>query len=140
MKAIRDVREGKADESTLTPEAAKYWNGVKKFEADGRVIDPDNRWAWQYNMNYGTGSSIDRYLEEYESGHMVMSAWFGVPTKTMTKKMSTLEARQAEVFTKIISGSESIEAFDAFVEDWYRLGGTDITNEVTDWYKSYYLN
>lgn len=140
MKAIRDVREGKADESTLAPEAAKYWNGVKKFEADGRVIDPDNRWAWQYNMNYGTGSAIDRYLEEYESGHMVMSAWFGVPTKTMTKKMSTLEARQAEVFTKIISGSESIEAFDAFVEDWYRLGGTDITNEVTDWYKSYYLN
>lgn len=140
MRAIRDVREGLADESTLAPEALKYWNGVKKFEADNRRIDPENRWAWQYNMNYGLGSSIDRYLEEYESGHMIMSAWFGVPTSTMSKKMSTLQARQAEVFTKIISGSETIEAFDSFVTDWYNLGGDDITKEVTEWYAAYYLD
>jgi putative aldouronate transport system substrate-binding protein len=39
---------------------------------------------------------------------------------------------QDEVFTKIIMG-ESLESFDEFVATWYRLGGTDIVEEVNLW-------
>ena len=61
-----------------------------------------------------------------------MSAYYNDPTDTMIKKWSTLQALQEEVFTKIISGSESIEAFDSFVEQWKSLGGDTITAEVNE--------
>jgi putative aldouronate transport system substrate-binding protein len=60
----------------------------------------------------------------------------GAPTETMTSKMSTLTDLQDEVFTKIILGEESIDAFDKFVEDFNALGGEDITREVNEWYDS----
>ena len=53
----------------------------------------------------------------------------------MNKYMSTLEAMEAETFTSIIMG-EDISAFDKYVEDFYKLGGTDITKEVNDWYNT----
>ena len=49
--------------------------------------------------------------------------------------MSTLEAMEAEVFTSIIMG-EDIAAFDKYVEDFFKLGGTEITDEVNAWYQS----
>lgn len=41
---------------------------------------------------------------------------------------------QNEVFVKIILG-ESIDTFDQFVEDWKKLGGDQITQEVNEWYE-----
>ena len=41
---------------------------------------------------------------------------------------------QNEVFVKIILG-ESIDTFDRFVEDWKKLGGDQITQEVNEWYE-----
>ena len=38
-------------------------------------------------------------------------------------------------FIKIILG-EPIDAFDKFVEDWKKLGGDQMTQEVNDWYAS----
>ena len=29
-----------------------------------------------------------------------------------------------------------MDEYDAFVEQWYNLGGTDITNEANEWYQS----
>ena len=37
---------------------------------------------------------------------------------------------------KIISGEETIDAFDRFVENFYANGGDAITEEVNEWYAS----
>lgn len=43
---------------------------------------------------------------------------------------------EKQVYTNIIYGNESIDAFDKFVEDWYAQGGDKITEEVNEWYQS----
>ena len=60
------------------------------------------------------------------------SVQYGAPTETMVKRWSTLKDMQDETFTKIIAGSESIEAFDSFVEQWKSLGGDTIAQELKD--------
>lgn len=54
----------------------------------------------------------------------------------MAEKYATLEKMQNEVFTKIIMNVGTGEDFDKFVEDWYALGGEQITQEVNDWYQT----
>ncbi len=139
-REIRAVLNGEADESILAPEAQKYYNGVKRHMANDYKYNPEDPSAWQYFMNYGFPSCEQNYLEAYESGKMIFSAWFGAETPTMVKKMSTLKDLQAETFTKIISGSAPVDSFDEFVASWNRLGGEDITKEVNEWYAERYLN
>lgn len=50
--------------------------------------------------------------------------------------MATLNTMQLETYTKIITGEADISAYDEFVEKWNSLGGTDITNEVNEWYSA----
>ena len=61
-----------------------------------------------------------------------MASYYDDPTETMIRKWSALQALQEETYTKIIAGSEKIEAFDAFVEQWKSLGGDKITEEVNE--------
>jgi len=56
----------------------------------------------------------------------------GGTTKTMTEKASTLSKLETETFTRIIMGT-SLDEFDKFVENWKKLGGDQITQEVNDW-------
>lgn len=41
-----------------------------------------------------------------------------------------------EYASKIIIGEYSIDKFDEFVEKWYEYGGTEVTNNVREWYAS----
>lgn len=43
---------------------------------------------------------------------------------------------EKQVYTNIIYGNESIDAFDKFVEDWKAQGGEQITKEINEWYKT----
>jgi putative aldouronate transport system substrate-binding protein len=56
-----------------------------------------------------------------------------MPTQTKGENNATLDTRELEVFTKIIIG-DSLDNFDKFVDEWYKLGGEQMTNEVNAWY------
>lgn len=90
-------------------------------------------WGWE--RIYGPEGSM-RIMGQYEENDQLLyDKFFGAPTHTMVKHQSTLEMMQDEVFMKIILG-DPIETFDKFVEDWYQLGGRQITKEVNEWYAS----
>ena len=50
--------------------------------------------------------------------------------------LELLKDLQNETFVKIITGEETIDAFDRFVENFYANGGDAITEEVNEWYAS----
>ncbi len=58
------------------------------------------------------------------------------PTETMKKNWEQLQTMEKQVYTNIIYGKESIDAFDKFVENWKAQGGDQITKEVNEWYQS----
>lgn len=137
-RQIRKILNGEADESSLSPEARKKYNGVARYIENDYKFNPEDQVAWSYYMDYAFPSCIQNYLTAYESGKIVFSAWFGTETPTMVKKMSILKDLQSETFTKIITGAVSIDEFDKFVESWNKQGGADITKEVNDWYTEHY--
>ena len=60
----------------------------------------------------------------------------GEPTDTMQQKWEQLQTMEKQVYTNIIYGKESPDAFDQFVSDWKAQGGDQITEEVNEWYQS----
>lgn len=58
------------------------------------------------------------------------------PTETMKKSWEQLQTMEKQVYTNIIYGNESLDAFDKFVEDWKAQGGDQITQEVNEWYQN----
>jgi putative aldouronate transport system substrate-binding protein len=119
------------------PEAYRYYEGIKRYVDEGwdktGSANPEDLTAFQYAMCWGPEfGSWTRYQELRDENKIIMSSYFGAPTKTMLKRWGTLEAMQEETFAKIIAGSEKIEAFDAFVEQWKALGGDTIAQEMAE--------
>lgn len=76
------------------------------------------------------------YVISYENRDTLLpNAFNGPPTKTMQSSWEQLTTMEKETFTKIIYSKEPLEAFDDFVKQWYEKGGTQITEEVNDWYR-----
>lgn len=114
---------------TLVGEAAVIQSNVDAYLAgDGSV------WGW--DKIYGV-EGVYNVLKAYrDNGQLMVESFTGAPTETMVERQATLEQMEKEVFVKIIMGAASVDEFDTFVENWYQLGGEDITNEVNDWYAS----
>lgn len=133
---IRQALEGKLDPSELMPEAYRYWAPIQRYIDEGYAANggynPDDLTAWQYYMIHSHEGSWTRYAELADNGLITMASYYDDPTETMIRKWSALQALQEETYTKIIAGSEKIEAFDAFVEQWNKLGGEKITEEVNE--------
>ena len=71
-----------------------------------------------------------------EGGVLKPNGYAGASTATMVEKQAYLDKLQIETFTQIIMGTQPIEAFDEFVNNWNANGGEDITAEVNEWYSS----
>ena len=134
---IGQVFKGELAAEDLMPEAYRYYEGIKRYVDEGwdktGSANPEDLTAFQYAMCWGPEfGSWTRYQDLRDENKIIMSSYFGAPTKTMLKRWGTLEAMQEETFAKIIAGSEKIEAFDAFVEQWKSLGGDTIAKEMAE--------
>jgi putative aldouronate transport system substrate-binding protein len=79
---------------------------------------------------------MQRVIKPYvDEDRFIQNQFFGAPTPAMVSRQSTLDTMELETFTKIIQG-ESIDEFDAFVDNWQQLGGEEITAEVNEWFAS----
>lgn len=57
-----------------------------------------------------------------------------IVTDTMVDSLAQLEKMELETFTRIITGDASVDEFDTFVENWNRMGGSQITEEINEFY------
>ena len=92
--------------------------------------------GWDYKRVFDVGGS-EAVLSDYlDNGEIQYDGFYGVPTETMSSKLSSLQKLEAETFSQIIMGASSVDEFDKFVSEWNKLGGSKITDEVNDWAKS----
>lgn len=111
MQAYADVSEGKAAESSAQIKAEVDFEVVPEM-SEGYVV------------------------ANQERDQLLSNLFNGEPTDTMKKNWEQLQTMEKQVYTNIIYGKESVDAFDKFVEDWKAQGGEQITKEVNEWYKS----
>ena len=116
------------DPSGLNEEFRVTYESIKEYEAGGQT-------GWAASRIFGYDGSYYLLGQCLDSGNYMMDAFFGSDTDTMTTKKAALDKLELEAFTKIIMG-DSIDEFDAFVEQAMELGGSDIEQEVNDWNNS----
>lgn len=125
QKKVTEALESE-DTSALNPEEIGYYDNCKNY------LDGDMN-AWGNYMMYGPESGMSVINDYVSEDRVLIDQYFGAPTDSMAEKNATLEKLQLETFTKIITGNADIDEFDNFVENWEKLGGTTITEEVNDW-------
>ena len=111
----------------LTGESAAIQRNIEAFQ-NGDV----SQWGW--NKIYGPEGVYRWSMSYFSNGLFMWDKFTGAPTPTMAVKMNALVQMERELFTKIIMGAAPLDEFDRFVEDWYKIGGTEMTNEVNEWY------
>lgn len=105
----------------------------KSFYDLAQGAKPDNGVLMRSAANDPTAK--DGYVISYENRDVLLpNAFNGPPTKTMQTSWEQLNTMEKETFTKIIYSKEPLEAYDTFVKQWHDKGGTQITEEVNDWY------
>lgn len=121
IKMSKAVKEN--DESILTTPSEK--NIYAKIKAGGEL-------GWSYKKyTVDVMPVISNYINDFH-----YSAYSGPITPTQMNKAQSLSNYENGIFLDIISGRKAISSFDTYVEQWKKLGGTDWTREVNEWYKS----
>lgn len=90
---------------------------------------------WHQMKMFGPGGALSVIKSYYDAGNIVVDAFYGAATQTMSEKLSTLKKQQLTSFTAIIMG-EDINTYDTFVSNWNKLGGEKMTAEVNEWFAS----
>lgn len=113
------------DPSALSSEEKTYYDKIVDHRAG-------NRENWGQDRIFGTPSSFDVIEQYVDEDNYKLDGFYGGSTPTMVEKFASLQKLEEEVFTNIIMG-QSIDSFDKFTQDWLKLGGEQITNEVNEW-------
>lgn len=126
-----DAARKAGDFSTLKGEAKTIQEKIDLYNSgseEGFAV-----WGWE--RIYGPEGSMGITDQYDKNNQFLIDKFVAAPTPTMVERKSTLEKLQDETFVKIILG-DPIDTFDKFVEDWKKLGGDQMTQEVNEWYAS----
>ena len=110
-------------------------NDLSLLTANG--VTMYNEWT-DSNPNMLTNwAKTEAYWTEFAaSGQYIADAYAGPSTDLMNEKMAYLDKLETETYTRIIMGTQPVDYFDSFVQEWMNNGGTEITAEVNEWYQS----
>jgi len=125
INIYRDVMKGMEAKSTegLSFDGKDNYESINKFLAGDKTFWGSYKWAGENGA-----LSIEDYYDQ--NGLIVNNGYLGAPTASMLKKQTTLDTIELETFTKIINNSAPLDEFDKFVDNWNKLGGAEITDEV----------
>ncbi|HZG57544.1 hypothetical protein [Paenibacillus sp.] len=73
----------------------------------------------------GAGEIVEKDIQP------VYGDFFGT-TSAMEKKKTNLDKLETDAFLKIITGEQPLDYFETFAEEWKRMGGEDILNEIAE--------
>lgn len=122
---VQEVLDGKKGKEELGPIPFDYYTQMQKY------LDGDDS-AWSALKCY---EAVMGGLLHYRDNNLYEpdQSYFTVSDLT-AQKFSALQAKEREVYVKIIMGEADISEFDEFVAEWTRLGGEDMIREVNEWF------
>lgn len=128
-EAFRQLEEARrtGDASVLHDEAKAIQKNINAYLTKNDITG----WGWE--RTYGPSGAF-AILEQYEKKNQLLyESFVGVPTEAIIEKKSILDSLKNKTFMNIILG-RPVEDFDRYVEEWHRLGGAEMTDEVNQWY------
>jgi len=120
--AVKQALAGELKADELTVDQKDIYEKVLREQANPHADMGD----WSFTNAYLVGAAA---LEV--NMNKVYGAFYS-QTKAMELKWPALDKLENEYFIKIIMGTEPIDSFDKYVEEWKRTGGDEITAEVEE--------
>ena len=128
-------------------EAAKNSNTTSSLEGEAKKINElmtlyqeegvEDGWGWE--KTYGSDGAYAILDQFIENDQILYDQLVWPPTETMIELNNILANRQLNTYQNIILGNP-ISEFDQFVEEWYELGGLEITKEINQLYQEHQSN
>jgi putative aldouronate transport system substrate-binding protein len=124
------LKAGQDNPQFENPQAPSMYERSQRFlSGEGDASD----WGfYQSRVAEDGGWGTTRKVKEEKK--FVYNEFAGTPTPTQAERGSSLGKLTDETFIKIIMGSAELSEFDSYAESWKKLGGSDITQEVNQWY------
>lgn len=114
------------DESLLRAKAVTYWSNLH----NGSSI-----WAWEHMFGDGPYTPMVVLGDAIDNGRIHYDGFLGAQNEFMQDRWTTIKDEQLTAFTKIIIGEVGVdEGFDNWLKTFDSMGGTQITNDVNEWY------
>ncbi|WP_078553761.1 extracellular solute-binding protein [Bacillus alkalicellulosilyticus] len=121
------VAHQSGSDSGLNPEARSI-----KFNID-QYVKNNNESGWGWEKTYGPTGAFS-ILEQYvQNDQLLYDQFVGPPSITMVEMKPIMDNLMHDTYVNIILGTPLYE-FDQFVDNWNRMGGEKITEEVNQWY------
>lgn len=124
------------DPSSLNTKELENYNSLKTYmdAVEGGTFDPldteQQRGHSLYTV-YGDPQCAWVTIEEMmDNDQYVLAAYNGIPSETVTNAIPTLQKLLVENIVKIITGAETVDSYDSFLDTWYAMGGQDALNEA----------
>ncbi|MDR2757969.1 MAG: extracellular solute-binding protein [Spirochaetaceae bacterium] len=130
--AIRDAVEGSGK---LDPRAITLYPGIEGFYTQWQAARDGDALTWFIIKLWGPGGSITTLNDAYDKKLILDNAFNGLPTDTMSLKGDLINSALEAVMFDVVAGTD-ISVWDRAVRQWYANGGTQITNEVNEWYRN----
>lgn len=137
------LRESEAlitgDISQLTIEQTNDYNNMRAYldMLEAGDFDPEDGTFQSgcglytvFGDKNGGYAAIDQIVK---NNSLNPSAYNTLPTEAMSENYATLNTLAIETIIKIIV-SDDVSTYDDFLENWYKLGGTEVTVEAQEWY------
>lgn len=110
----------------------------------GRTNAVGTAYTWdnvKFYFGYHTSGETFKYaVESRDAGNVMYDCLGANVTETMEEVWQSLQDKEMQVFTGIITGDLEMSAFDDFVNEWKSNGGDIITDEVNAWYSETFGN
>lgn len=119
----RDASQLNFAELTKYNACMEYLNGNRKYWADYKSYGPENV-SVTVLRNYS--DSVKPNITP------LFSDYYGPDTPSMRQNIAMLDSIWNSTCTRIIMSGEDVNNYDAFVKEWYTLGGDKIEEEINE--------
>ncbi|WP_017473006.1 extracellular solute-binding protein [Amphibacillus jilinensis] len=125
LEAFYQLEEARNSDnfSNLNGEAAAIHSKIENY------FNVGDKTGWGWSLTYGADGAFSILDDYIKNDQLLFDQYIWPPTETMIDMQSLLDDRQLDAYQNIILGNP-VSEFDAFVEDWNRMGGSDMTKEV----------
>lgn len=135
LEAFREIEQARRNNTTsgLEGEAKKIYELITSYKEENN----ENGWGWE--KTYGQNGAYAILESFIENDQILYDELVWPQTETMIELNSLLHNRKLNTYQNIILG-ESLSTFDQFVEEWYELGGLEITKEINQLYQEHQID
>ena len=125
-ETVMSCMNGEIAYEDLKQSEAVAYDTVMKYQEDPSSLTPEERGTYMQCME----SHRTEYELKENNQIKYVSPLYGKNTETMTSKLADLNKLEEETYVKIITGEESVDYFDTFVEEYNARGGAAICEEL----------